>query len=267
MRAPDVDPALADELGGSGQPVLWETLTSPEVGALATERRAAVVPFGAVEQHGPHMPLCVDWMIADHVARGVSALTGVPVVHPVTYGISASHGDFPGTLGVKAETFLAVVDDLCDWLYRSGVRDFVLLNGHAWNNSALQVAADKLRTRHDDVRVRALDYVDCYPPEEIDGRYTHGRLLAHANYFETSLMLWIAPELVHLDRAVEDGDWPSFWDYREDQVSESGVWGRDVPRATAENGEREARQCIETMARAVAAGLREPFGRPAEVGA
>lgn len=262
MREPRVSGELATELGGSGEPILWEELTSPEIAELVGRVNAAIIPFGAVEQHGPHMPLCVDWNMSYHVAQGVSALTGVPVLHPVTYGVSGSHGGFPGTVGLRPETFLAVVDDIVGWLYRSGVRQFVLLNGHAWNGAPLQVCAEKIRTGHDDVRVRALDYVDAYPPEEIDGRYTYGRLLAHANYFETSCMLYVNPDLMKLDRAVAKEDRDSFWDYRTDQVSASGVWGRDVPEATAENGEREITRCIETMARAVAAGIAEPLPRP-----
>lgn len=262
LREPQIREELASELGGTGQPVLWEELTSPEIGELVERVNAAIIPFGAVEQHGPHMPLCVDWNMAYHVSKGVSALTGVPVLHPVTYGVSGSHGDFPGTVGLRPETFLAVVDDVVGWLYRSGVRQFILLNGHAWNGAPLQVCAEKIRTRYDDVRVRALDYVDEYPPTEIDGRYTYGRLLAHANYFETSCMLYINPELVKMDRAVYHQDFDSFWDYRTDQVSAEGVWGRDIPEANAENGEGEITRCIETMARAVAAAVREPFPEP-----
>jgi len=263
LTVPNVDPELAATLGGSGEPVLWEELTSPDVAELVTRVDAAIIPFGAVEQHGPHMPLCVDWNMAYHVAQGVSALTGVPVLHPVVYGVSGSHGRrFPGTVGVRPETLLALVDDLTDWLHSAGVRQFVLLNGHAWNGAPLQVCAEKIRTRWDDVRVRALDYVDEYPATEIDGHVTHGRLLAHANYFETSCMRHVNPSLVRMERAVEKQDWPSFWDYRADQVTQSGVWGRDVPQADAAHGEREITRCIETMARSVAAGRDEPWPVP-----
>lgn len=262
LREPQVSEQLVSELGGTGQPILWEELTSPEIAELVGRVNAAIVPFGAVEQHGPHMPLCVDWNMAYHVSKGVSAATGVPVLHPVTYGVSGSHGYFPGTVGLRPETFLAVVDDLVGWLHRSGIRQFVLLNGHAWNGAPLQVCAENVRTRFDDVRVRALDYVDMYPPTEIDGHVTYGRLLAHANYFETSCMLYVNPELVKMGSAVSKEDWDSFWDYRADQVSASGVWGRDIPEASAENGELEISRCIETMARAVAAGVAEPFPRP-----
>jgi creatinine amidohydrolase len=259
LRDPTVDSELAHELGGTGAAITWEELTSPEIAELVQCLPAVIVPFGAVEQHGPHLPLCVDWQICLFVARGVSALTGVPVAPPLVFGVSASHGGFPGTIGLRPETFLAVVQDLADDLYRTGVRQFVLLNGHAWNAGSLDVSADKIRTRYDDVRVRSLAYATMYPGPEIDGRVTYGRALMHANYFETSVMLEINPELVRMDRAVSQTDTDSFWDYRTDQVSESGVWGRDIDQATAENGSLEIDRCIATTARAIAKGICEPF--------
>jgi creatinine amidohydrolase len=259
LAEPVVDEDLARELGGSGTPVCWDEQTSPEIGELVARVDAVVIPFGAVEQHGPHLPLGVDWQICVYVARGVSALTGVPYVPPVVYGVSASHGSFPGTVGVRPETMIAVVEDLVQGLYRSGVKQFVLMNGHAWNAGSLDVSAEKIRTRYDDVRVRSLAYATMYPGPEIDGRVTYGRALMHANYFETSVMLAINPELVRMDRAVSHTDTDSFWDYRTDQVSPSGVWGRDIEQATAPHGAAEIDRCVTTTARALAAGIREPF--------
>jgi creatinine amidohydrolase len=259
LSAPAVDPALADELGGSGTAICWDELTSPEVGELTDRRNAILIPFGAIEQHGPHLPLGVDWRICAYVARGVSALTGVPYLPPVVYGVSGSHGRFPGTVGLRPETMIAVVEDMVAGLYASGIRQFVLLNGHAWNAATLEVSADKIRTRYDDARVRPLAYATMYPGPEIDGRVTYGRSLMHANYFETSVMLAIEPDLVRFDRAVSQLDTDSFWDYRTDQVSPTGVWGRDVEQATASHGQAEVDRCVLTTARAVAAAVREPF--------
>jgi creatinine amidohydrolase len=259
LAEPVVDQGLARELGGSGSAVCWDELTSPEIRELVGRIDAVVIPFGAVEQHGPHLPLGVDWQICLYVARGVSALTGVAYLPPVVYGVSASHGGFPGTVGVRPETMIALVEDLVAGLHRSGVRQFVLLNGHAWNAGSLDVSAEKLRTRYSDVRVRSLAYATMYPGPEIDGRVTYGRSLMHANYFETSVMLAINPTLVHMDRAVSQTDTDSFWDYRTDQVSASGVWGRDIDQATASHGQAEIDRCIETTARALAAAIREPL--------
>ena len=261
---PDFDRAgLAAELGGSGEPLRWDTLTWPEAGDAARAVDAVIIPVGAVEQHGPHLPLNVDTTICEAVALGVSALTGVPVIPPLSYGVSASHGGFAGTVALRPETLIAVVEDVIDSLHASGIRQFVLLNGHIWNNGSLDVSAEKLRVRHRDSRVRALGYVTMYPGPEVDGHVRYGRGLMHANFFETSVMLHLAPELVRMDRVTSHTDVDSFWDYRMDQVSETGVWGRDVKEANAEHGRAEFDRCVLTTAQAVAAAVGEPWPDPA----
>ena len=254
--------ALAPELGGSGTPVRWEHLTWLEARDTTAKVNAVIIPVGAIEQHGPHLPLAVDTQIGEAVALGVSALTGVPVVPTLCYGVSGSHGDFGGTIALRPETMIAVVEDVIDSLYERGIRQFILLNGHIWNNGVLDVSAEKLRVRHRDARVRALGYVTMYPGPEVDGHVRYGRALMHANYFETSVMLHLYPELVRMDRATSHRDVDSFWDYRMDQVSETGVWGRDVAEANAAHGRAEFERCILTTARAVAAAA-EGGGRGA----
>jgi len=251
--------ALAPDLGGSGTPIRWEELTWPEAHDASSKLNAVIIPVGATEQHGPHLPLAVDTQICEAVALGVSALTGVPVVPPLCYGVSASHGDFGGTISLRPETMICVVQDVIDSLYDRGVRQFVLLNGHIWNNGVLDVSAEKLRVRHRDARVRALGYVTMYPGPEVDGHVRYGRALMHANFFETSVMLHLYPGLVRMDRATSHRDVDSFWDYRMDQVSETGVWGRDVKESNAAHGKSEFERCVVTTARAIAAAVREPW--------
>ena len=254
--------AAAPELGGTGTPVRWEELTWPEARDAAAKLNAVIIPVGAIEQHGPHLPLAVDTLIGEAAALGVSALTGVPTVPPISYGVSGSHGDFGGTIALRPETMMAVVEDIIDSLYERGIRQFILLNGHIWNNGALDVSAEKLRVRHRDARVRALGYVTMYPGPEVDGHVRYGRDLMHANYFETSVMLHLHSHLVRMDRATSHRDVDSFWDYRMDQVSETGVWGRDVADANAEHGRAEFERCVLTTSRAVAAAVREPWPDP-----
>jgi len=253
---------VAGELGGTGKPVRWEELTWPEARDAASALSAVMIPVGAIEQHGPHLPLAVDTQICEAVALGVSALTGVPVVPPLCYGVSGSHGDFGGTIGLRPETMIHVVEDVIDSLYDRGIRQFILLNGHIWNSGSLDVSAEKLRVRHRDARVRSLAYVTMYPGPEVNGHVKYGRALMHANFFETSVMLHLYPELVHMDRATSHLDVDSFWDYRMDQVSETGVWGRDVAESNAEHGKSEFERCVLTTARAIATAVREPWPDP-----
>lgn len=251
--------ALARELGGTGKAVRWEEQTWPEAHAKAGKLNAAIIPCGAIEQHGPHLPLAVDTQICEAVALGVSALTGVPVIPPLCYGVSGSHGDFGGTISLRPETMILMVEDIIDSLYSRGIRQFILLNGHIWNSGSLDVSAEKLRVRHVDARVRSLAYVTMYPGPEVNGRVRFGRGLMHANFFETSVMLYLYPELVRMDRATSHLDVDSFWDYRMDQVSETGVWGRDVKESNAAHGKAEFDRCVVTTARAIAAAVNEPW--------
>ena len=248
-----------ENLGGNGRPVRWDEMTWPEAGETIARTNTVIIPVGAVEQHGPHLPLNVDTVICQAVAEEVSALTGIPVIPPITYGVSGSHGDFPGTVALRPETLIAMMEDVIDSLHVSGVRQFVLLNGHIWNNGALDVSAEKLRVRHQDSRIRAIGYVTMYPGPEVNGRVQFGRGLMHANFFETSVMLHLRPDLVRMERATSHVDVDSFWDYRMDQVSETGVWGREVAEANAEHGKSEFDRCVLTTARAVAAASREPW--------
>jgi creatinine amidohydrolase len=251
--------ALARELGGTGKAVRWEEQTWPEAHATAGKLNAVIIPVGAIEQHGPHLPLAVDTQICEAVALGVSALTGVPVIPPLCYGVSGSHGDFGGTISVRPETMIAFVADIIDSLYTRGIRQFILLNGHIWNSGSLDVSAEKLRVRHSDARVRSLAYVTMYPGPEVNGHVRFGRGLMHANFFETSVMLYLYPDLVRMERATSHLDVDSFWDYRMDQVSETGVWGRDVKESNAAHGKSEFERCVVTTARAIAAAVREPW--------
>ncbi|WP_306204504.1 creatininase family protein [Actinoplanes sp. RD1] len=236
--------------------VHWEDQTFAEAGAAGD---AVIIPIGAIEQHGPHLPLSVDTTIVTAVAEAVSAQTGVPVIPTLSYGVSASHGDFPGTIALRPETVIAMMEDIIDSLHASGIRQFVIISGHIWNSGSLDVTAEKLRVRHKDSRIRSIGYVTMYPGPEVDGHVTYGRGLMHANFFETSVMLHLRPDLVRMDRAVSHQDVDSFWDYRMDQVSETGVWGRDVQTANAEHGKAEFDRCVSTTAAAVSKAVREPW--------
>src|SRR3984957_21325469 len=108
--------ARATEVGGAGTPLRWEELTWPEARDAASKLNAVIIPVGAIEQHGPHLPLAVDTQIGEAVALGVSALTGVPVIPALCYGVSGSHGDFRGTIALRPHTLIAVVEDVIDSL-------------------------------------------------------------------------------------------------------------------------------------------------------
>lgn len=169
--------------------------------------RTVILPLGATEQHGPHLPLCVDNEIAGRLALAVAERLGDCLVAPVLpIGCSAHHLAFAGSMSLGPETLAQVVTECCDTLGRHGFERVLVISGHAGNVPAMKRALEKLA---EPARGYAVDaFVDW-------GRYrepiygvgaTAGltpRLMgSHAGHYETSLMLRMRPELVRLAEAV-----------------------------------------------------------------
>jgi len=103
--------------------------TDPEV----IDARLAVLPVGSFEQHGPHLPLVTDTLIAVAIANGVSDRYGALQLPPVTFSCSHEHADFAGTVSVSATTLVATVTDITQSLDRQGIRRLLIVNGHGGN--------------------------------------------------------------------------------------------------------------------------------------
>ncbi len=117
-----------------GKLILWDELSWKDVEEITKNIKMVILPIGACEQHGPHLPLGVDTIDCYEIAKRVSAKTGVPVIPPIIYGVSQSHGKFPGTISIRPETMIKMICEICEWLYNnSGIRKILLLNGHMWN--------------------------------------------------------------------------------------------------------------------------------------
>jgi creatinine amidohydrolase len=164
-------------------------LTSPDVDALRAAAPVLVVPVGATEQHGPHLPLSTDTDLAAALCAGVAARRPDVLVAPaIAYGASGEHAGFPGTLSIGLAALELLIVELC----RSATATFeriVLVNGHGGNIEALRRAVDLLRRESRDIRL--------FLPRH-DGD-------AHAGRTETSLQLALDPDRVRADRA-EPGD-------------------------------------------------------------
>lgn len=195
---------------GGASPRHWADLTTAELLARRDSglaaRTVAVLPLGATEQHGPHLPLGVDAVLADAMVQRALPLLApdVPVlVLPTqTVGLSPEHAAFAGTLTLRPETVLRVWTELAECVHRAGVRRLVLFNAHGGHVGLMDVAARELRARlgmmvwHTSWFHLPLGdaVMDLFPPEE-------HRFGIHAGDLETSLMLALAPERVQMERA------------------------------------------------------------------
>src|SRR5215207_7379126 len=108
----------------------WEELSVPEIDALDRERTVVVLPVGSVEQHGRHMPVGTDTILAHSLSLAAAqALAGrVAVLPPPWYGFSAHHMRFAGTVTLRAETMLALVEDISASIVAHGFRRLLILN-------------------------------------------------------------------------------------------------------------------------------------------
>lgn len=179
----------------------WEALASPEFATLDPATTVALLPMGAVEQHGPHLPLGTDSRICDAIvdaALARSAGSGKVLRLPTQrIGVSPEHASFAGTLSLEPELALAIVTAIGRAVAATPVRKLILFNAHGGQPQILDLAAPRLRRETRLLVVRATYFRFGTPPgliPEAEARYgLHGGML------ETSLMLAIAPELVRAE--------------------------------------------------------------------
>jgi creatinine amidohydrolase len=231
----------------------WELLTLEEIGAAAEEGAVAVLPVGATEQHGPHLATGTDTRSALAVSVEAARRTGDVVLPAIPYGCSLGHGDgWPGTISLHPMTLTTVVLEIGRWVRASGFRKLVMVNGHATNGPPCQSALLQLRHEVPDLRMRFVSLFDLSDP--IAARYARDAPDFHANEGETSILLHVDPELVRLDRAVDEPDRTvgRVLQYPMPVVTRSGVVGAPST-ATAEAGAELFGALVDALADLLAA--------------
>ena len=178
--------------------------TWSEVAALDKQNGVVILPIGAVEQHGHHLPLLTDTLIVNRMLD--AALAALPDETPVwalptiPYGKSNEHTGFPGTVSLSAQTLMAVLHDIARSLATAGFRRLAFLNGHGGNSALLEMMAREIRAATGLLCFCLQPALFMQPPFPISAQ--EQRLGFHGGELETSLLLTIAPELVQMERAV-----------------------------------------------------------------
>lgn len=242
-------------------------LRAPDVATALGPHSVLIQPVGAVEQHGPHLPLSTDLLIATEMAERVVAARGdeldLWLLPPLAYTKSDEHAWAPGTIWLSAQTLLAVLDDLGRCLATLPTQRLAFLNGHGGNTQLLAVANRELRVRHGLMTflLHPSPPRDSAPGDSNDDELGMG---VHAGRDETSIMLHLRPDLVDMTvaaRAVPEamaartrvrfgGDVPFGWSSAD--LHPSGVVG-DPTLATAERGAA----LVEAMTRSLGEALAE----------
>lgn len=229
-------------------------LTWTEIQSMPDRENTVIIqPLGAIEQHGPHLPLIVDAAISEAVTgKALAKLdANIPAYALPTlyYGKSNEHCHFSGTITLSAQTLLAVICEMADSIYRSGFRKLVLLNAHGGQPQVMEIAARDIHQKYQDFAVFPL-FVWRVP--NVAAQLLTAKELElgiHAGDAETSLLLSILPEQVKMERAVceypqglptdsllsMEGNLPFAW--LTGELTASGVLG-DATAATKEKGDR-----------------------------
>ena len=207
----------------------WEDLNSVQIAQRlsADPDTVALIPVGATEQHGPHLPVGTDTIVATAVADAAAGDVAL-VLPPLAFGASFFHGtELAGTVAFSGEETAAAAVRVAQACVDSGVRRIMFVNGHVGNTAPLWLACDRFRRTHPDRRVGVMQWWDLTP--DIARRATEDAVDWHANAAETALMLVVRPELVDTDamRGADDPDRTAgtVFRYPVHQVSTNGVTG------------------------------------------
>ncbi|MBI4277179.1 MAG: creatininase family protein [Armatimonadetes bacterium] len=255
-----------------GQKYLYGEMTWAEINEAVAQKRVALLPTGSIEVHGPHLPLDTDAVIAFGVCRHAAERMPdrVVVLPPVSFGICPYHVDFPGSISIDYDTFMAYVFNICQAVVYHGLTRMLLVNAHGGNHSALDIVAKRINVANPGALCASVSYYlmpnsrtirrEVQEPD-VRGSMSHGGIV------ETSLYLALNSNPVDMAKAVTEKlpPWSNLGFSTEDApvttmpfwsaITSSGVLG-DATRASVEIGRRlldaaaeDLKLAVEEMAR------------------
>lgn len=217
-----------------------EQMTSADFARAIKRNPLVILPVGALEEHGPHLPLAADILQPTALAKALAKQRRALILPPFWYGYCSSTRPFPGTVSIEVDTLRLVARDLVEDIYRNGVRKLLVLSGHAGSGhmAALREGAKEVAARHDDYRIAVLtDYDFAY---ELLGKDGVPAKDGHAGFVETARVLAVAPRLVKGHTRVKP-DWPTFSRFeilgKPEKKWKTGVHG-DPRKASAAAGRK-----------------------------
>ncbi|ROT34254.1 creatininase family protein [Micromonospora sp. HM5-17] len=171
---------------------LVTTATTTEEASRAAD--VAVLPVGSFEQHGDHLPLLTDTIVACAIAKAVATTYDLMLLPPVTISCSQEHAGWPGSVSIRSSTLISIISDVAESLRRSGVDRLVVVNGHGGN----YVLSNIVQEANVDGRRMALypRRQDWETARQQAGLASSSHDDMHAGEIETSLLLHLCPELV-----------------------------------------------------------------------
>lgn len=231
-----------------------EYMTRSEIKNHIEKKGRAILPIGSTEQHGPHLPLGTDNMIAKEMALRLAKKIDAIVYPTIPVGYSWVWRDFPGNFYISTEHLKGMIEDIVKNLDRNGLQVLIIVNAHGANDSSIKYAIRELR---DEIKLKV--YYFTYPAldklkEKMESELWHGTL--HAEEIETSMILAIDEDLCDMEKAVSEYPADNIsYNYLHSSLpmgalSESGVFG-DATKATKEKGEVMFKIAVDYMQKVI----------------
>jgi creatinine amidohydrolase len=255
----------------TGKPLLLQEMTWTDVRDYLKTNDMVIIPLGSTEQHGPHLPLGVDYYVAFDTAKLISAKTGVVVAPVVMAGYSFYHSGFSGTLSLKPETLEEVLYETVEMLVKYGFRRIMFFNYHGGNNVVQEKAIYRIN-QTTEATAMAIGYGGPIQKSEEDAESFDW----HAGVEETSLILYLEPQLARMERAEKpvihftpqmeelrelakkDPELMNVWNSlfgvpaetkkggASREISSNGIWSlKDPKMAKPEMGEKAVKEMVE----------------------
>ena len=214
-----------------------DELTMSEFKEKVDENTVVILPIGAIEEHGAHLPLCTDSIQPEYVAERIAEKIDVLIAPPIRYGFCSSTRNFPGTITISFDTLRSLIYDVLSDLTRNGIKNIVVLSGHAGriHMAALRLAAQRVVNESRAYIMVLSDYDIAYDLLDKDESIPSDD--GHSGLIETSRVMAIREDLVRGKGEVGNKRPPKFMALRDpEKYFPSGVMG-DPTNASKEKGE------------------------------
>lgn len=242
--------------------MIWDQSTSAEI-AAADRSRVVILPLAATEQHGPHLPLATDRLIAEGICAALEARLGdrILVLPCPPVGYSMHHRGFAGTLSVTHQQLIDTAASILHCVFADGFKNVLILNAHGGNIALGGVLLESLGERFPDARIAFTSWWQAAAGSLRGLSETGPGGTGHACEFETSLLLHLHPHLVRADQIAAGTNQATFAWAESDmlngsparlqrsflQMTANGVFG-DPRAASAAKGESILRAVVDALA-------------------
>jgi len=238
--------------------IILENITMKDFKEYLRQTRTVVFPFGTIEEHGSHLPLNTDSLIIQEVLKLIAKKKKFFLAPIVYYGVCTTTREHPGTISISPETLRRLSADLVIESYKKGLRNFLLISGHggSLHMSALKESAEMLVGKLKDIRIAVFSPYDVLWKELSEIAETPNDF--HAGELETSIVLYLAPELVKGRAPEEYPKIPKPFIVRDKmKYWPGGVWG-DPQKASAEKGKKAIQLMVDKIAEIIEQ-IEKPF--------